>query len=120
LKKLVLVSFVVLALGFAAGRLQAQGMPGGPCSADMAKFCKDVKPGGGKKMKCLKEHESDLSDACKKEMSSHEAGAAHAQACKSDAEKFCKDVKPGGGRIKKCLKEHEADLSADCKTAMGK
>ena len=37
----------------------------GPCKDDYQKFCKDVKPGGGAIMKCMKEHEADLSQGCK-------------------------------------------------------
>lgn len=35
------------------------------CKSDMEKFCKDVKPGDGKKMDCLKSHEAELSEGCK-------------------------------------------------------
>lgn len=35
------------------------------CKSDMEKFCKDIKPGEGKKMNCLKEHASELSEGCK-------------------------------------------------------
>ena len=35
------------------------------CQPDVAKFCADVKPGGGRIMACLKEHASELSDACR-------------------------------------------------------
>jgi hypothetical protein len=43
--------------------LAAEG--GRPCADDVAKFCKDVKPGGAGLSKCLKEHESELSPECK-------------------------------------------------------
>lgn len=36
----------------------------GPCAADAAKFCKDVKPGEGRVAACLKAHEKELSQAC--------------------------------------------------------
>ena len=36
------------------------------CTGDMEKFCKDVKPGGGRILKCLREHTQDLSSACRK------------------------------------------------------
>ena len=36
----------------------------GPCAEDAAKFCKDIKPGEGRIMACLKEHEKELSKAC--------------------------------------------------------
>jgi hypothetical protein len=39
------------------------------CKDDAAKLCGDVKPGRGRIAICLKEHESELSDACKEIMS---------------------------------------------------
>lgn len=93
----------------------------GPCADDIAKYCKDVQPGKGNIVKCLKEHEKDLSPACR------EKGAEmknrmndFRKACEGDVQKLCKDVQPGGGRIIKCLKEHEKELSPDCGTAMEK
>lgn len=58
----------VLALGGGLGlalSLPAAAEKSGPCAADVAKFCKDVKPGEGRIAACLKEHEKDLSQACK-------------------------------------------------------
>ncbi|GBD27624.1 hypothetical protein HRbin30_02977 [bacterium HR30] len=40
----------------------------GPCASDIEKFCQDVKPGKGRYRACLKAHESELSDACKKHL----------------------------------------------------
>ncbi len=88
----------------------------GPCAADVQKFCKDVQPGKGGIAKCLKEHQNDLSPACKEKIAkAKEAFKEVHQACQGDVEKFCKEVKPGGGRIAKCLKEHKDELSAACK-----
>lgn len=39
------------------------------CEGDAKKLCEGIKPGGGKIIQCLKQHESDLSPACKEEMS---------------------------------------------------
>lgn len=35
------------------------------CQPDVDKFCSTVAKGGGQVMQCLKQHESELSDACK-------------------------------------------------------
>jgi hypothetical protein len=40
-----------------------------PCMADAARLCPGVEPGGGAQARCLKEHMSELSPACKKKMS---------------------------------------------------
>ena len=37
----------------------------GPCTPDIQNFCKGVKRGGGAIMRCLKEHEDELSEPCK-------------------------------------------------------
>jgi hypothetical protein len=89
------------------------------CADDVAKYCKDIKPGGGRLARCLKQNENQLSPACKSsiEESKKRVKEAH-QACEADVQKFCKDVKPGGGNIIKCLKEHEKELSSECKAKM--
>jgi hypothetical protein len=87
-----------------------------PCAEDVAKFCKDVKPGGGRLANCLKAHESELSPACK---TSHDQAKARAkgvhEACADDVQKLCKDVKPGEGRIIGCLKDNSDRLSNECR-----
>jgi hypothetical protein len=118
LKQMLMVFTVaLLSIGVAA----AADIPAakGPCADDVAKYCKDVKPGDGRIARCLKENEKQLSPACKSsiEESKKRIKDAH-QACEADAQKFCKDVKPGQGRIVKCLREHEKDLSPQCKAKM--
>ena len=88
------------------------------CTEDIAKFCKDVKPGQGAIMECLEKHESELSEACK-EYETKMGGTRverrekireiikFRQACKADVIKFCKDVGPVPGGIEKCLDEHK-------------
>ncbi len=62
MKKLLAVVAVVVAMSSVASAHD------GPCKAAREKFCKDVKPGGGAIMKCLKEHDKDLSPECKAKM----------------------------------------------------
>jgi hypothetical protein len=95
------------------------------CTDDIAKFCKDVKPGGGAIMECLEAHESELSDACKEYEAKMEGTRVERKeevrvwtkfrkACKADVIKFCKDVDPVQGGIEKCLNAHMSELSTPC------
>ncbi len=97
--------------------VEAQGQ--GPCAGDVQKFCKDVQPGAGRIARCLKEHENDLSLACKRQMAEVKKGVHEfREACEDDVLRLCAGVKPGGGRIIKCLKENENELSPECKAKM--
>lgn len=92
------------------------------CGADVAALCKDVKPGEGRIIECLKENKEKVSQGCKdfiadKKEAFKEREHGPMQACLSDKEKFCKDVEAGGGRIIKCLHEHSTELSDECKKA---
>ena len=40
------------------------------CKNDMSQFCKNTKAGGGRIVKCLKQHENELSAECKEKMPS--------------------------------------------------
>jgi Cysteine rich repeat len=118
LKQMLMVfAAAMLSIGVAA----AADIPAakGPCADDVAKYCKDIKPGDGRIARCLKENEKQLSPACKSSIEEFKKKAKDAhQACEADAQKFCKDVKPGQGRIVKCLMAHEKDLSPECKAKM--
>jgi hypothetical protein len=35
------------------------------CDADVTKLCAGVQPGGGRIMQCLRQHKTEVSDACK-------------------------------------------------------
>ena len=87
-----------------------------PCAQEIAKYCKEVKAGGGRILNCLNEHQNELSDSCKIKLEESKKRLMEAQqACAGDMEKFCKNVQPGGGRILKCLREHTQELSHACR-----
>lgn len=91
------------------------------CRPDAEKFCKGIKPGGGRIAACLKSHESELAPACQKIFAKVETAAREVhEACKADAEKLCQGIRPGGGRILACLKSHEAELSGACKAVLAR
>jgi len=115
-------AIVGLVASFAASALAADH----PCQQDAERLCKGVEPGQGRIVKCLQQHEADLSDACRNEgrKISEERGAHRAmvqdvrQSCRDDAQKLCSEVKPGGGRIARCLRSHKSELSQACTAAV--
>jgi Cysteine rich repeat len=89
------------------------------CADDIEKYCKGVKPGGGRILNCLKAHEAELTVSCRGKMSELQGIIKDCeQACAGDIAQFCKEVQPGGGRIVKCLKEHDKELSSSCKAKL--
>jgi hypothetical protein len=109
--------------GLSASAQDAARPAGTPCREDMERLCSDVKPGGGARIRCLKDHEDELSDACRAQIAEHsQQGHEHAskivQACGDDAKKLCANVEPGNGGIGRCLRDHEADLSSACRDAL--
>jgi hypothetical protein len=100
-----------------------------PCAEDIAKFCKNIKPGTNAMMDCLEKHESELSDACKEyeaKMGGSRVEMREAvreekkfrQTCNDDIAKFCKDVNAGHGGLARCIKEHVNELSAPCRESV--
>jgi hypothetical protein len=114
--KRIMMAFAVAMLSIGVAAAADTPAAKGPCADDIAKYCKDVKHGGGRIARCLKENEQQLSPACKSSI--EEKSREARQVCQADAQKFCKDVKTGQGRIVKCLREHEKDLSPECKAKM--
>ena len=85
------------------------------CADDIEKFCKEIKPGGGRLLACLKTHETELAISCRGKISELQAIIKECeQACSGDIAQFCKEVQPGGGRIIKCLRGHDKELSSSC------
>jgi hypothetical protein len=95
------------------------GAEQGPCKEDVDKLCKDVQPGEGRTLKCLKTHESEVSSKCAAHLKQVRTELAKlSEACEPDVEKFCWETPIGKGGLASCLKKHAAELSSDCKTAV--
>jgi len=67
-REIVVASVLSLTLMSFSGSAQAQGGPLAYCKADAARLCPGVKPGGGKLLGCLKQHENEVSVGCAKEL----------------------------------------------------
>jgi len=123
MKKFVItiISLAVIIFGVSISAQTQETSKTDPCSADIQQLCKDIQPGGGRIAACLKEHNQELSQACKGHIANLEGNIRlFAKACKGDIQKYCKGIKPGGGRLIFCLKDHEPDLSDACRTLLTK
>jgi Cysteine rich repeat len=96
------------------------------CKVELATYCKDVTPGGGRILACLHAYSDKLSDTCKEAVLGA-TGQIKALAaalsfvkdeCAADLQQFCKDVPPGEGRLMNCLDANDAKLSGKCRAAL--
>lgn len=65
------VALIALVNQHAVHAQEATGRTGGAlaaCKADAERICPGVKPGGGRLIGCLKEHENDVTIGCAKEL----------------------------------------------------
>ena len=77
-------------VGFVALFAAAAGAAEHPCKEDAEKLCKGVEPGEGRIVRCLKQHEAELSAACKEKRDSFRERMQEIRAaCDEDAKKFC-------------------------------
>jgi len=89
------------------------------CADDIEKYCKEIRPGGGRLLNCLKAHKTELSVSCRGKIGELQGIIRDCeQACSGDIAQFCKEVQPGGGRIIKCLREHNKELSPSCSSKL--
>jgi hypothetical protein len=105
----------VLAAAVAAHATASYAEEHGACRDDVEKFCKDVQPGGGRILSCLREHETQLSAACKQRQAERAQFMSEAKsACQADVDKLCAGTTAGGGKMIKCIRKHKDELSPQC------
>ncbi len=115
MKRVVIVVGLGLVLGTMGGASQSFAKTE-TCRPEVEKFCKDLAPGEGRILKCLQEHDADLSEACRAYVNT----AAQYVACIDDIMRLCPHTQPGGARGMKCLRTHQGELSTECKNQLRK
>ena len=134
MKKMKRVTIAVMAAGLLCaglllGGTAASAADKSACSADIEKFCKNIKPGILPLMDCLEKNESQLSDACKEfeatmggkkveKAESVKEKAKFRRACMNDMAKFCTDANPMQGGMLKCLNDNAKKISASCRESV--
>ncbi len=115
-KMLFVIIFILCFFSFPAPARDAQDVTkNGPCHDDIMKFCENVKPGKGRVLRCMRQYDKHLSDACRDHIGEvKEKTRKFAKACREDTRKFCADVEAGRGTVYRCLKQHQTELSAVC------
>ncbi len=98
-------------------------MQRGACHADVQRLCSDAKGVPGGVGACLREHEDELSEPCREQISRlgrhlRGAGARIREQCSEDIGRLCSDIGPGQRGVVRCLRSHEADLSDGCREAL--
>ena len=106
------------------GSIANAAMQKGACAEDIKNLCADAKPGAGGVAACLKQHDAELSAACKAHQDDvRKKAAAKAEAfnaaCGEDMKKLCPDAKHGRG-LMACLHGKDADLTPTCKDMLPK
>lgn len=89
---------------------QAAPVSARACRSDAIKFCRDVRPGGGRAMACLESHKDKLSSACLDALPL----LGH---CAQELRKHC-DKAEGAAAMQACAREHAALLSPNCQAAL--
>jgi hypothetical protein len=86
-----------------------------PCLEEIEKYCNHVTPGEGT-LKCLQEHDNDLSTTCREKLVANNRKILNVQQhCAGDIGTFCRGVVPESARILKCLSGHRDELAPDCR-----
>lgn len=98
------------------------------CKEEVAKFCKDIKPGSARVIGCLSSHKDELGDVCKEEVHKTDEHASEnvlfnfpvLVGCRTEIKQHCAEIKPGGAAQLTCLrsKMREPGFSSSCKGAL--
>ncbi len=107
---IVLIAFITVLLSLRFWSVSQAFARNGACADEVATYCKNVQPGQGRIMKCLEEHENNLSSVCRANL----AKMMKKHPCADDVIRYCSNIQPGEGRIIQCLMENENELTPQC------
>jgi hypothetical protein len=89
------------------------------CSSDTQRLCANVRPGGGRMLKCLTRNDYTLSPRCAAEVAKIETAREKVNqletACRPEAQRLCASSMSEAGDLLSCLQENQAELSPACK-----
>ena len=111
---------ILLAAGFlffcVVLSVPSEAQTAGPCAETVAKYCKDVTPGGGRIMKCLNDHRDDQSMACRDWLEDQNRSLKELNtACPGDIASLCNFSNPDSMLIYRCLEDNYISLKSDCR-----
>ena len=76
------------------------------CRADAKKVCNGTKPGGGRLLACLKQHEAELSPDCK-------AALPTLEQCAKELQSACGNS--GRRGMRECVRKNADKISPECR-----
>ena len=90
-----------------------------PCARDLEQYCKDVKPGEGRVLKCYEEHKEKMSSACQAwaEMAKR-MGSRVTDYCAKEIESSCSGKKGDPLGLLECLQSNYVGVSYDCRVKL--
>ena len=96
--------------------LPAYAQYSGPCSDTVERYCKDVTPGGGRIIQCLKANKEDLSIACKDWIEDQQKSLKELNAaCTQEIVLLCNFDTADNIRVYRCLESNYQGLLSPCK-----
>lgn len=95
------------------------------CAEDVQRLCPDVKVGGARVTRCLRDRLDSVSAACRAKLDAEALEArrqveAFGRACRADVGQYCAGVEPGRGRVLGCLAQHQLELSSPCQAELNR
>ena len=96
------------------------------CRQELATYCKDVTPGGGRIIACLYAFQDKLTPRCEYALFDSVSQLDRTLTnlsyvvgeCRDELKTLCADIKPGEGRLLDCLDKNETKVSNRCSLAL--